>query len=173
MPTGNWVVEVHQDLGPDGTRGGSGKPDPKRLRVGSSGLPAIRNLCDLGFVEGAQAEPDAEALGQGRVLGFGEPIFERGVGQEMRFVDEEQGALGQAAEVDDEGGGGGALEARGAEPAERGEVGDDAEGADGGERGGEDVVAGGVEALGEEGEGRAFAAAAPGRESCDACSGVC
>jgi len=31
---GQWVVEVHQYLRPDGTLGGSGMPDPKRLRMG-------------------------------------------------------------------------------------------------------------------------------------------
>lgn len=30
---GNWVVEVHQYLRPDKTIGGSGRPDPKRLRI--------------------------------------------------------------------------------------------------------------------------------------------
>jgi hypothetical protein len=153
-----------------------------------------RKRRDLGFVQGAEPEPDAEALREGIVLGFGEAlfeqrlpdedegegapaiqviggeqpeIFERGVGQEMGLIDEQDRALGQAAEVGDEGGRGGALEARGAEPAERGEVGDEAEGADGGERGGEDVVAGGLEALGEQGEDRAFAAAALGDEAGD------
>ena len=33
---GQWVVEVHQYLRPDGTLGASGKPDPKRLRVGNT-----------------------------------------------------------------------------------------------------------------------------------------
>ncbi len=31
---GSWVVEVHQYLRPDGTLGASGRPDPKRLRLG-------------------------------------------------------------------------------------------------------------------------------------------
>lgn len=31
--SGQWLVVVHQYLRPDGTLGGSGKPDPKRLRV--------------------------------------------------------------------------------------------------------------------------------------------
>jgi hypothetical protein len=30
---GQWVVEVHQYLRPDGTIGASGRPDPKRLRI--------------------------------------------------------------------------------------------------------------------------------------------
>ncbi|MDP2674350.1 MAG: hypothetical protein Q8Q00_05525 [Dehalococcoidia bacterium] len=30
---GQWLVEVHQYLRPDGTLGGSGTPDPKRLRL--------------------------------------------------------------------------------------------------------------------------------------------
>lgn len=30
---GQWVVEVFQYLRPNGTIGGSGKPDPKRLRI--------------------------------------------------------------------------------------------------------------------------------------------
>ena len=33
---GQWVVEVHQYLRPNGTLGGSGKPDPKRLRIGDT-----------------------------------------------------------------------------------------------------------------------------------------
>ena len=31
---GRWVVEVFQYLRPDGTIGASGRPDPKRLRLG-------------------------------------------------------------------------------------------------------------------------------------------
>jgi hypothetical protein len=31
--SGQWVVVVHQYLRPNGTLGGSGKPDPKRLRI--------------------------------------------------------------------------------------------------------------------------------------------
>src|SRR4030067_848171 len=89
----------------------------------------------------------------------------------MGLIDEQDRALGQAAEVGDEGGGGRALEAGGAEPAEHGEVRDEAEGAGGGERDGEDVVAGGIEALGEEREGRAFAAAALGDEAGDRVAG--
>lgn len=30
---GQWVVEIHQYLRPDGSLGASGKPDPKRLRI--------------------------------------------------------------------------------------------------------------------------------------------
>lgn len=30
---GQWVVEVHQYWRPNGTLGGSGNPDPKRLRI--------------------------------------------------------------------------------------------------------------------------------------------
>ena len=30
---GNWFVEVHQYLRPDGRLGASGKPDPKRLKI--------------------------------------------------------------------------------------------------------------------------------------------
>ena len=30
---GQWVVMIHQYLRPDGSLGGSGKPDPKRLRI--------------------------------------------------------------------------------------------------------------------------------------------
>lgn len=30
---GQWVAVVHQYLRPDGSLGGSGKPDPKRLRI--------------------------------------------------------------------------------------------------------------------------------------------
>ena len=33
---GNWVVEVHQYFRPDKTIGGSGRPDPKRLRIGKT-----------------------------------------------------------------------------------------------------------------------------------------
>jgi len=33
---GNWVVEVHQYLREDKTIGGSGRPDPKRLRIGNT-----------------------------------------------------------------------------------------------------------------------------------------
>ncbi len=32
---GKWVVEFHQFRCPDGSLGGSGLPDPKRLRLGS------------------------------------------------------------------------------------------------------------------------------------------
>ena len=32
---GRWYVEVHQYLRPDNTIGGSGLPDPKRLRLGN------------------------------------------------------------------------------------------------------------------------------------------
>lgn len=31
---GQWLVEVHRYLRPDGTLGASGMPDPKRLRIG-------------------------------------------------------------------------------------------------------------------------------------------
>lgn len=31
---GQWVVTIHQYLRPDGTLGATGKPDPKRLRIG-------------------------------------------------------------------------------------------------------------------------------------------
>jgi len=34
--TGQWVVEVFQYLRPDNTIGGSGRPDPKRLRIGNT-----------------------------------------------------------------------------------------------------------------------------------------
>ena len=34
--SGQWVVEMHQYLRPDQTLGASGKPDPKRLRVGDT-----------------------------------------------------------------------------------------------------------------------------------------
>ena len=33
---GQWLVEVHQYLRPDGTLGASGIPDPKRLRIGDT-----------------------------------------------------------------------------------------------------------------------------------------
>jgi hypothetical protein len=33
---GNWVVEVHQYFREDKTIGGSGRPDPKRLRIGNT-----------------------------------------------------------------------------------------------------------------------------------------
>ena len=33
---GTWVVEVHQYFRPDKTIGGSGRPDPKRLRIGNT-----------------------------------------------------------------------------------------------------------------------------------------
>jgi len=33
---GEWVVEVFQYLRPDGTLGGNGKPDPKRIRMGNT-----------------------------------------------------------------------------------------------------------------------------------------
>ena len=33
---GQWVMVVHQYLRPDGTLGASGKPDPKRLRIGKT-----------------------------------------------------------------------------------------------------------------------------------------
>lgn len=33
---GQWVAVVHQYLRPDGTLGATGKPDPKRLRVGNT-----------------------------------------------------------------------------------------------------------------------------------------
>jgi hypothetical protein len=35
------IVEIHQYLRPDGTLGASGKPDPKRLRIGNI-LYAVR-----------------------------------------------------------------------------------------------------------------------------------
>ena len=35
-PDGQWVVEVFQYLRPDGSLGASGKPDPKRIRIGST-----------------------------------------------------------------------------------------------------------------------------------------
>lgn len=34
--SGRWVVEVHQYLRPNGSIGASGKPDPKRLRIGGT-----------------------------------------------------------------------------------------------------------------------------------------
>ena len=46
--TGNWVAEVHQYLRPDGTRGGSGKPDPKRLRIGSTILVSTEGFGPVG-----------------------------------------------------------------------------------------------------------------------------
>lgn len=33
---GQWVLEAHQYLRPDGTLGASGRQDPKRLRIGST-----------------------------------------------------------------------------------------------------------------------------------------
>jgi hypothetical protein len=33
---GQWVVVIHQYLRPDGSLGASGKPDPKRLRIGDT-----------------------------------------------------------------------------------------------------------------------------------------
>lgn len=30
----HWLVEVHQYLRPDGSIGGKGKPEPKRIRIG-------------------------------------------------------------------------------------------------------------------------------------------
>ena len=33
---GQWVVEVFQYLRPDNSIGGSGRPDPKRLRIGNT-----------------------------------------------------------------------------------------------------------------------------------------
>jgi hypothetical protein len=87
---------------------------PRRLEV------AVEEERDFGFVQRAKAEPDAEALGVGIVLGFAEALFEEGlpdedegegapaikviggeepevfeggVRQEVRFVDEEDGAL--------------------------------------------------------------------------------
>lgn len=33
---GNWVVEVHQYFRPNKTIGASGRPDPKRLRIGNT-----------------------------------------------------------------------------------------------------------------------------------------
>lgn len=33
---GHWVVEIHQYLRPDESLGASGKPDPKRLRIGDT-----------------------------------------------------------------------------------------------------------------------------------------
>lgn len=33
---GRWVVEVFRYVRPDGTIGGSGRPDPKRLRIGNT-----------------------------------------------------------------------------------------------------------------------------------------
>jgi hypothetical protein len=155
---------------------------------------AVEEEGDFGFVQGAEAEPDAEALGEGIVLGFAEALFEEGLPtrtrakglrrskssavRSRRSSREASGKrcassmrrtvrFGQAAEVGEEGGGGGALEAGGPEPAERGEVRDEAKGADGGQREGEDVVAGGIQGLGEEGEGRALAAATLGDEAGD------
>jgi hypothetical protein len=149
---------------------------------------------EFGFVQGAQAEADAEALGERGVLGFGEPlveqrladedegegaaaieviggeqpeVFEGVVGPEMTLVDQEDGALGQAAEVGDQGGGRRTLEACGAEPAERGDVGEEAEGADSGQGHGKAVIAGGGEAFGKEGEDGALATAALGDEAGD------
>ena len=113
-------------------------------------------------------EDEGEGTAAIEVIGGEQPeVFQRIVGQEMTLVDQEDGALGQAAEVGDQGGGRRALEARGAEPAERGDVGDEAERADGGQGHGEDVGAGGVEAFGEEGEDGALATAALGDEAGD------
>lgn len=40
---GQWVVEIHQYLRPDGSIGASGKPDPKRLRIaGTIFIPQIQ-----------------------------------------------------------------------------------------------------------------------------------
>ena len=33
--SGNWVATVHQFVKPDGSLGGGGKPDPKRVRIGN------------------------------------------------------------------------------------------------------------------------------------------
>ena len=34
--SGQWLVEIFQYLRPDGTIGASGRPDPKRLRIGNT-----------------------------------------------------------------------------------------------------------------------------------------
>lgn len=34
--TGQWVVVVHQYLRPNGALGGSGRPDPKRIKIGET-----------------------------------------------------------------------------------------------------------------------------------------
>ena len=35
-PAGQWVVVIHQYLRPNGSLGASGKPDPKRLKIGET-----------------------------------------------------------------------------------------------------------------------------------------
>jgi hypothetical protein len=40
---GQWMVVVHQYLRPNGTLGGSGLPDPKRLRIGNTVFIAARD----------------------------------------------------------------------------------------------------------------------------------
>jgi hypothetical protein len=92
---------------------------------------ALEEEGDLGFVQRAKAEPDAEALGEGIVLGFAERSLRRGCPtrtrakglrrskssavRSRRSSREASGkrcassirrTLGQAAEVGEEGGGG-------------------------------------------------------------------
>jgi hypothetical protein len=132
-------------------------------------------------------DPDRETLGESVVLWLGEAIPKQGladqdeseralaievvggqepeilegvVGEQVGLVDEQDGAFWEPTEVGDQGRGGLALEAGGAEPGGGGDLGDEPEGADGGQTDVEDVVAGGVEGAGEERGGGALATAA-------------
>ena len=78
----------------------------------------------------------------------------------MGLVDEKDGAPWEAAQVAQEGGSGLSLESPGPQSQGGGDAGDETEGGEGGEGEGDELVVGGVQGLGEQGEGRGFAAAA-------------
>ena len=47
---GRWIVEVHRYLRPDGTLGGSGRADPKRLRL-SNRILILQKSCPAQHLE--------------------------------------------------------------------------------------------------------------------------
>jgi hypothetical protein len=153
---------------------------------------------DFGLVERSEAKSGGDALREGVVAWLGEAIAQEGladedegegtfsievvggqeaeilegvVGEEVGFVDEEDGAFWESAEVSEEKRCGFAFEAAGFEAGGGADGCEESEGADGGQREREEVVVGRVEGASEEGEGGRFTAAAFGDEECDRVTG--
>ncbi len=91
-------------------------------------------------------------------------VFEGGVGQEMRFIDEQDRALGDGAQRPDERRGGFALEASRTQAEGDADRCEQAEGAEGGQGDGDDLVTGGIQRASEEGRRGGLAAAAVGAD---------
>ena len=89
------------------------------------------------------------------------------IGEEMRLVDDQDLRRGRLRRWPRRAAAVSPLKRLGLQPEGGGDVGDQAERAQGGEGEGDELVAGGVQGLGEQGQGRGLAAAAVGHEQGD------